>query len=289
MTDLTTIQDIAVGLIYRSINARDTNDSKVAEIAASIKDVGLLNPISVRTCDQDQEFRIIAGHHRFEAICSLKWPTVPCIVLDLDDLRAELAEIDENLMRSDLSTSEMSIATFRRKVVYEKLHPETKAAGNIGPERQFVAAGRASFASATAAATGKDKRTIERAAARGKALGDDLKAVKDTSLDSGVELDALAKLSVEVRRELIAKAKAGEKVSARSEDAKTLRDVRDGRQKLSSEISEREEAAEDAAGIIMTLRPAQIKLVIPLIETCGTVALVAALNRLVSKPKALAA
>jgi hypothetical protein len=30
-----------------------------------------------------------------------------------------------------------------------------------------------SFASSTAAATGKDKRTVERAAARGKALGED--------------------------------------------------------------------------------------------------------------------
>jgi hypothetical protein len=110
--------------------------------------------------------------------------------------------------------------------------------------------------------------------------------VKDTCLDTGVEIDALAKLSVEVRRELIAKAKAGEKVSARSEDAKTLRDGRDGRQKLSSEISEREKAAEEAARVIMTLRPSQAKSVIPLIETCGGVALVAALNRLVSKPRA---
>ena len=50
-----------------------------------------------------------------------------------------------------------------------------------------------SFASSTADATGKDKRSIERAAARGEVLGDDLAAVTGTSLDKGVELDALAK------------------------------------------------------------------------------------------------
>jgi hypothetical protein len=70
-----------------------------------------------------------------------------------------------------------SAAIFRRKAIYEELHPETKAGANIGPERQFVATGTPSFTSSTADATGKDRRTVERAAARGEALGDDLGAV----------------------------------------------------------------------------------------------------------------
>jgi hypothetical protein len=41
----------------------------------------------------------------------------------------------------------------------------------------------------------KKGRSIEIATARGKALGDDLGAVTGTSLDKGVELDALAKLA----------------------------------------------------------------------------------------------
>ena len=48
------------------------------------------------------------------------------------------------------------------------------------------------FTAATAEATGKDERTVRRAAARGEAPGDDLAAVAGTSLDKGVELDALA-------------------------------------------------------------------------------------------------
>jgi hypothetical protein len=46
------------------------------------------------------------------------------------------------------------------------------------------------FTSATADATGKDERTVRRAAARGEALGDDLGAVTGTSLDKGVEREA---------------------------------------------------------------------------------------------------
>jgi len=58
-----------------------------------------------------------------------------------------------------------------------------------------------SFVATTADVTGKDKRSIERAAARGESLGDDLGAVTGTSLDKGVELDALAKLSKDRRKE----------------------------------------------------------------------------------------
>jgi hypothetical protein len=43
-----------------------------------------------------------------------------------------------------------------------------------------------SFTKATSEATGKDKRTIQRAAARGEALGDDLNDIAGTSLDKGV-------------------------------------------------------------------------------------------------------
>jgi hypothetical protein len=42
-------------------------------------------------------------------------------------------------------------------------------------------------------ATGKGKSAVAAAAARGKALGGALKDIAGTSLDSGVELDALAK------------------------------------------------------------------------------------------------
>jgi hypothetical protein len=80
---------------------------------------------------------------------------------------------------------------FRRKAIYEELHPETKAGANASTARKT--SDNLSFVSSTADATGKDRRTVERAAARGEALGDDLGAVTGTSLDKGVELDALAK------------------------------------------------------------------------------------------------
>ena len=40
---------------------------------------------------------------------------------------AELAEVGENLFRSQLTPAQEASAIFRRKAIYEEFHPETKA------------------------------------------------------------------------------------------------------------------------------------------------------------------
>ena len=71
------------------------------------------------------------------------------------------------------------------------------------------------FAASTAAASGESKRAINQHLARAEALGDDLERIAGTSLDKGVELDALKAMPEPERKELIDRAAAGEKVSAR--------------------------------------------------------------------------
>lgn len=65
---------------------------------------------------------------------------------------------------------------------------------------QVPNSGTCSFIEATAKSTGKSRSTVSQANARAKALGDDLDAIAGTSLDNGVELDALAKMAKEERR-----------------------------------------------------------------------------------------
>lgn len=72
------------------------------------------------------------------------------------------------------------------------------------------------FAAATAAASGMNRRIIEKAAARGEAITPEkLQKIVGTSLDKGVELDALAKMPIGQRADLIDAAASGETVSAR--------------------------------------------------------------------------
>lgn len=59
------------------------------------------------------------------------------------------------------------------------------------------------FAAETAALTGELKSQVDRHLARAEALGDDIREVVGTSLDKGVELDALKGLPVPERKALI--------------------------------------------------------------------------------------
>lgn len=209
--------------LRRRLGARKVSEGKLSGLVESIRELGIISPLRVRPISVYENGRpgegweITAGCHRFEAASRLNMTELPCIVVQDSDLHAELAMIDENLCRAELTPAEAALQTARRKEIYEVLHPEAKAQVRQGLIRQGAADDNLSpaFTEATANATGKDQRAIQRDAARGEALGDDLEAIAGTSLDKGVELDALAKLPEPERRHIIQRAVAGEEVSAR--------------------------------------------------------------------------
>ncbi|MEI8394909.1 MAG: ParB/RepB/Spo0J family partition protein [Rhodospirillaceae bacterium] len=213
---------------------RPCSEEQVKSLMESIAEVGLINPISVfaeRAKDGilfNNGYHLVAGLNRLEACRRLGWKTIPAVMLALDELHRQLVEVDENLCGSKLTPAERALFMRRRKDIYLALHPETRkgtaqAAGMnraVGREPQIAddVAPAEPFTIATARATGQSRDTIERDAARGEALGDAvLTDVRGTSLDQGVELDALKSLPEAERAPLVKRAKAGEKVSARRE------------------------------------------------------------------------
>ena len=114
------------------INAgrREADPEGVQELVDSISKVGLLNPITI-----DREHTLIAGLHRLEAAKLLCWTEIECNVSSLEGLLAELAEVDENVVRKGLSAVEYSGLLLRRKEIYEALHPETKHGGDRKSEK----------------------------------------------------------------------------------------------------------------------------------------------------------
>jgi ParB/RepB/Spo0J family partition protein len=217
---------IDLQLCSASPRARPVDEAAVKSLAASIAEVGLLTPITVRKVGKSRAgqmtdvFEVIAGMHRVKAFRYLQRETIPAIVLEADDLHAELMLIDENLCRNDLSPAERASAQARRKAIYQELHPETKnhAAGHGRTKAELVRqVGEANepaprYDEAAAEATGQSERTIQRDVHRGEALGEDaLAKVARTSLDKGEELDALAKLQPERRDALIDRAAHGER------------------------------------------------------------------------------
>ena len=117
----------------------------------------------------------------------------------------------------ELTASQRTAFTKRRKQIWEALHPVEQVCQVGTPVSKHGHAQEKGFVAATATATGQAERTTYRAIARADALGDEaLTKVANTSLDSGVELDALARLDAPERAELIERAVAGEQVSARA-------------------------------------------------------------------------
>lgn len=204
--------------LRRRQDARKLSEERLPGLVESIREIGIINPLRVRPVPDSEGWEVTAGSHRLEAACRLGLADVPCVIVNDDDLRAELASIDENLCRAELSPAEAAYQTARRKEIYEALHEETRhgVAGAIGRWDAVANLATASFVADAAAQTGRAERSIRRDATRGKALGETLKDIAGTSLDKGSELDALAKLPAEERDDIVARAKSGEKVSARA-------------------------------------------------------------------------
>lgn len=108
-------------------NRREIDEANVANLMKSIREVGLINSITVTRGN-----KLIAGAHRLEACKRLGWAEIECNVAELDGLKAELAEIDENLIRHNLNHIDEGEQLLRKKEIYEMLYPETKATYNGG-------------------------------------------------------------------------------------------------------------------------------------------------------------
>jgi hypothetical protein len=218
-------RQVLVNAINVAKRLRPLCDDFVKEIAESMSQVGLISPITITHPGGRVSPFLVAGAHRLAAAKLLKWETIECIEVETaNEDEALLMEVDENLMRANLTPAQRAMHIMRRKEIYERLHPETKKGGAPGAGRGQgkKTANMASFQKDAAARTGTSKRQIERDNTRAKHIPKLARAV-GTSLDNGSELDALAKLPPEQQDALIDRAVAGEKVSARPVTSKPPR------------------------------------------------------------------
>ena len=90
-------------LIISDINVRKTQINEIEELASSIDDIGLINPISVRIIDANDKYEIIAGQRRYLAMKLLNKDTIPCIIIKASNKIAEEISLIENIQKNNLS------------------------------------------------------------------------------------------------------------------------------------------------------------------------------------------
>ncbi len=93
------------------------DDEKMAELADSIRNSGVLVPGIVRPGEQGG-YEIVAGHSRCRAAGLAGLSTMPAIIKDLTDAEATVIMVDSNIQREDLSYKEKA---FAYKMKYEAL------------------------------------------------------------------------------------------------------------------------------------------------------------------------
>lgn len=87
-------------------------EESISELAASIQENGVLQPILVRK-NENQEYEIIAGERRWRASIEAGLNTIPALVRDYDNNQVLAIALIENLQREDLNPMEQAYALQR--------------------------------------------------------------------------------------------------------------------------------------------------------------------------------
>lgn len=100
------VLELPVGDIHRNPNQPRVyfDEGDLEELAGSIAQVGILQPIIVRP--DGIGYEIIAGERRYQAACKVGLEKVPVIVKDIDETKSLEVALVENIQRSNLNTIE---------------------------------------------------------------------------------------------------------------------------------------------------------------------------------------
>ncbi len=247
MTELIPIADVQIP------HGREPRRN-VQALVGSIEKLGLLNPITVRAtqlfeagAEPRAGYRLVAGLNRLEAMKQLSHTEIPATIISLEDLEYQLAEIDENLIRSDISVVDQGNRLDDRQRIWEAIYPESgmgKAPKNNANRKNDIM----SFSNHAAEAMGITPRTVQRFTKVGR-LPDDIKdLVRDTALgDHLVNLLKLARINDRKEQRAAAQAYI-------SGEADTITVPK----KRGPTKTEREQAAQELAEILIEYVPADL-------------------------------
>lgn len=111
------------------------DETALDELASSIREYGVIQPITVRRAGT--EYEIIAGERRFRACSRLGLETIPAIIIHADDGKSAILALLENLQREDLCFFE--VAEGYQNLIREQGMTQEELAQKIGKSQSTIA------------------------------------------------------------------------------------------------------------------------------------------------------
>lgn len=117
---------------------RDFTKADLEDLAASIKEKGIIQPLIVRKDpDRQGHYQIVAGERRWRAAQMVNLHEIPVLVRDLNDTEVIEIAIIENIQRADLNAVEEALGF--RQLMDRFGHTQEKLAESLGKSRSHIA------------------------------------------------------------------------------------------------------------------------------------------------------
>lgn len=111
------------------------NEEALKELSISIKEHGIIQPLSIRKIGEAYE--LVAGERRLRAAKLAELDEVPCIILDITDTESAQIALLENLQREDLSFVEEAEAYY--SLIVEHKFTQEEIAAKMGKKQSTIA------------------------------------------------------------------------------------------------------------------------------------------------------
>lgn len=113
------------------------DEEALAQLADSIREKGIIQPIVVRRAKEAHRYEIVAGERRWRAAQQAQLHQVPVVVRDFSDAEALEIAILENIQRQDLNAVEEALAY--RRLQREFNYTQEQLAQALGKSRSHIA------------------------------------------------------------------------------------------------------------------------------------------------------
>ncbi len=115
---------------------QDFDEDSIRELASSIKEHGVMQPVVVRPVGEDL-YELVVGERRWRACRQAGLETIPAVIRRVDDRTSGEMMLVENIQREDLNPVEEALA-YRRLI--EEFHlTQEEVASRVGKSRSFIA------------------------------------------------------------------------------------------------------------------------------------------------------